>query len=771
MQVCSTCEASSRCGLKEDGLFDLCPKMKTVGKTAQVQLQIEPEEKKQKIGTDTPVIDKEILRRYFGYSDFRQLQQDIILDVLKGNDVLVLMPTGGGKSLCYQYPSLVFKGLTIVVSPLISLMKNQVDSLRSNGISAEYLNSSLNYEESSKIKSALMQNRVRLLYVAPERLAIPTFLSFLKGLNISLFAIDEAHCISEWGHDFRPEYRQLKLIGASFPDVPIIALTATATMKVREDIVNQLELKDARKYIASFNRENLVYYVKPKQDAFGQIVEFLRTKPRESGIIYCYSRKNVDMLTENLKYAGFRALPYHAGLSPDVRSKNQEKFIKDDVEILVATIAFGMGIDKPNIRFVIHHDLPKNLEAYYQETGRAGRDGLRSDCVLFYSYGDRQKIEYFINQMTNEKERLIAHNKLMEIINFCETNVCRRKLLLGYFGEDYKENKCSGCDNCLAPKEEIEATGEILTILSCVRELDEKFGINYCIDVLTASKSGRIMQNGHIALRSYGSGKNLPKKMWHGFIRELLQREYLNLEGEYPVLKFCQKGRDLLSGSKGNVAGEKIFLVKPTAVEKSALRPERPEMIEQDGDERGLFEALRTLRKTLADAQNYPPYMIFNDSSLKQMAAKRPCTPEDFRKITGVGDKKLESYGSIFISEIKRFCEKQGSSNLPVKKRSSDSITLEMLDQGMDLDKITLARNLSLNTIYSHIENLILSGENIDIEKFVSKEKIKAISDAIFEIGGGALKPIKDRLGDNYSYGEIKLVRAKIKGKNEKGIL
>jgi len=736
--------------------------MKTVGKTAQVQLQLEPKEKKHNIETDTPGIDKELLRRYFGYSEFRQLQQDIILDVLKGNDVLVLMPTGGGKSLCYQYPSLLFKGLTIVVSPLISLMKNQVDSLRSNGIPAEYLNSSLNSGEIHKIKSALLQNMIKLLYIAPERLAIPAFLSFLKGLKISLFAIDEAHCISEWGHDFRPEYRQLKLIGTSFPDVPIIALTATATMKVREDILNQLELRDARKYIASFNRENLVYYVRTKQDAFKQIVEFLKTKPRESGIIYCYSRKNVDALTENLKYAGFRALPYHAGLSPDVRSRNQEKFIKDDVEILVATIAFGMGIDKPNIRFVIHHDLPKNLEAYYQETGRSGRDGLRSDCVLFYSYGDRQKIEYFINQMTNEKERLIAHNKLMEIINFCETTVCRRKLLLGYFGEDYKENKCNGCDNCLIPKEEIEAAGEILTILSCVRELDEKFGINYCIDVLTASKSSRVMQNCHTVLRSYGSGKNLPKKMWHGFIRELLQRDYLNLDGEYPVLKLCQKGRDLLSGSKGNVAAEKIYLVKPQAIEKPAI-------IEQDADDRGLFEVLRTLRKTLADAQNYPPYMIFNDSSLKQMAAKRPCTPEDFRKITGVGDKKLESYGSIFISEIKRFCEKQGEISQPMKKRPSELVTLEMLGQGMDLDMITITRNLSLNTIYGHIENLILAGENIDIERFVSREKIKAISSVIFEIGGGALKPIKDRLGDTISYGEIRLVSAQMKGKKKSG--
>jgi len=751
MQVCGTCEASTRCGLKEEGLFDLCPKIKTAEKT------VKPEVEKE---ATTEVIDKEILRRYFGYSEFRQLQQDIILDVLKGNNVLVLMPTGGGKSLCYQYPSLLFKGLTIVVSPLIALMKNQVDNLRQNGIAAEYINSSLNYEDITKIKSALLQNSIRLLYVAPERLTIPTFLSFLKGLKISLFAIDEAHCISEWGHDFRPEYRQLKIIGTSFPDVPIIALTATATTKVREDIITQIELKDCKKYIASFNRENLVYYVKPKQDAFSQIVEFLKTKPHESGIIYCYSRKNVDALTENLKYAGFRALPYHAGLSASVRSSNQDKFIKDDVEILVATIAFGMGIDKPNIRFVIHHDLPKNLEAYYQETGRAGRDGLRSDCVLFYSYGDRQKIEYFINQMTNEKERLIAHNKLNDIINFCETTVCRRKLLLGYFGEEYKETKCSGCDNCLMPKDEIEATGEILNILSCVEELGEKFGINYCIDVLIGSKSSRLMHNGHAALKSYGSGKNLPKKTWHGFIRELLSRSYLNLEGEYPVLKLCQKSRDMLSVSKSGVTNEKIFLVKPQAVEKPAI-------IEQDTDERGLFEALRTLRKTLADAENYPPYMIFNDASLKQMAARHPCTPEDFRKITGVGEKKLEIYGAIFMGEIRRFCEKNDSSSQPVKKHSSEYVTLEMLDQGMDLDEITSTRNLSLNTIYGHIEKLIIAGENINIEKLVKKEKIEIISSAILELGGETLKPIKERLGDNYSYGEIRLVRAKMKRRND----
>jgi len=744
MQACITCKESNKCGLKDERLFDLCPKLKTF--EDPVKIDMNPDEV-------IPVIDHNILRRYFGYSEFRPLQKDIIQDVLKGNDALVLMPTGGGKSLCYQYPSLLFKGLTIVISPLISLMKNQVDSMRVNGIRAEFINSSLNYWDIIKIKSALLQNSVRLLYIAPERFTIPTFLSFLKGLKINLFAIDEAHCISEWGHDFRPEYRQLKQIRGSFPDVPIIALTATATPKVGEDIINQLALKDCRRYLASFNRENLVYYVKPKQDTFRQIMKYLRTKPGASGIIYCYSRKSVETIAEGLKNAGFRALAYHAGLSSNVRSQNQEKFIKDDVEVLVATIAFGMGIDKPNIRFVIHHDLPKNLEAYYQETGRAGRDGLKSECLLFYSYGDRQKIEYFINQMSNEKERQIAQNKLNDIINFSETTLCRRKLLLGYFGEDFKENNCQGCDNCLLPKEEMEATGETMTILSCVDEMGERFGINYCLDVLVGGKSSRLLKNGHTTLGSYGSGKNIPKIKWRGFIRELIQRKYLDLEGEYPVLKLNQKSRDILSGSKGGVKNEKIFLAKPHTIEK-------PTNIEHDTADDGLFEKLRTLRKTLADAENQPPYMIFNDATLKQMAARCPCDPEDFRKITGVGDKKLERYGGIFMGEIRRFCEKHDSCSHPVKKLSSEYVTLEMLDNGMDLDEITLKRNLSLNTIYGHIEKLILSGKNVEIETLIKKDKIETISNAILELGGEGLKPIKDRLGDNYSYGEIRLVRA-----------
>ncbi len=657
MQACSTCEDNNKCRLKEAGFFEICPKLGALQNHNEkiqgcAEKSIDPIRENLNL-TDTR-IDFKTLNKYFGYSKFRPLQNEIILDVLNKKDVLVLMPTGGGKSLCYQYPALLSDGMTIVVSPLISLMKNQVDSLKSNGVDAEYINSSLNYDDIKRIKSALQQNKIKLLYIAPERLTIPSFLAFLKGLKINLFAIDEAHCISEWGHDFRPEYRQLRLIRESFPDIPIIALTATATPKVQEDIITQLSLKDCKKYIASFNRENLAYTVRPKEDTLLQVVQFLKNRPNESGIIYCQSRKTVDSLTEKLQRAGYRVLPYHAGLSQNIRSQNQEKFIKDDVEILVATIAFGMGIDKPNIRFVIHYDLPKNLEAYYQETGRAGRDGLKSDCILFYSYGDRQKIEYFIKQMADERERQIALNKLRDMINFCESNICRRKVLLGYFGEVLDEDNCGGCDNCLNPKEKIDAVRETSIILSCIDELGERFGIGYVADVITGSKSQRLLMNGHESLKSYGSGKDLSKKNWHAYIRELIQLGYLELEGEtYPVLRLNQRSRTFLMGCLTDGEKEKVFLTKPEVQEK-AVEPEKD--VGYDG---GLFEVLRVLRKKLADAENYPPYIIFTDASLKQMAALYPRTLSDFRKINGVGDKKLEKYGAVFVKEITDYYEKQ----------------------------------------------------------------------------------------------------------------
>jgi ATP-dependent DNA helicase RecQ len=656
MQACSTCDDHNKCRLKEAGFYEICPKFGAFQKHNEKMPDCAEKPVdliRKNLSLPDTRIDFKTLSKYFGYSKFRPLQNEIILDVLNKKDVLVLMPTGGGKSLCYQYPSLLSDGMTIVVSPLISLMKNQVDSLKSNGIYAEYINSSLNYDEVRRIKSALQQNKIKLLYIAPERLTISSFLAFLKGLKVNLFAIDEAHCISEWGHDFRPEYRQLRLIRESFPDIPIIALTATATPKVQEDIITQLNLREGKKYIASFNRKNLVYTIRPKEDTLLQLVQFLKNRPKESGIIYCQSRKTVDSLTEKLQRAGYRVLPYHAGLSQNIRSQNQEKFIKDDVEILVATIAFGMGIDKPNIRFVIHYDLPKNLEAYYQETGRAGRDGLKSDCILFYSYGDRQKIEYFINQMADDRERQIASNKLRDMINFCESNICRRKVLLGYFGEELEEDNCGGCDNCLDPKEKTDAVRETGIILSCIDELGERFGIGYVADVITGSKSQRLLTNRHESLKSYGSGKDLPKKSWHAFIRELIQLGYLELEGEtYPVLRLNQRSRTFLMGCLTGADKEKVFLTKPEVQEK-AVEPEK-----DAGYDDGLFEVLRVLRKKLADAENYPPYIIFTDASLKHMAALYPRTLSDFRKINGVGDKKLEKYGAIFVKEIADYYEK-----------------------------------------------------------------------------------------------------------------
>lgn len=653
MQVCSTCGDYNECELKEDGFFDLCPRFKEIEKSNKNGPGFDlnnPDPLKP--GRKDIEIDYEILQKYFGFSEFRPLQNEIITSVLDRKDSLVLMPTGGGKSLCYQYPSLLFDGITIVVSPLISLMKNQVDSLRSNGISAAYINSSLNYEEINNIRSDLEKNLIRLLYIAPERLAIPSFLSFLKGLRISLFAIDEAHCISEWGHDFRPEYRQLKLIRKSFPNVPIIALTATATPKVREDIINQLDLRDCKNYIASFNRKNLVLSVRPKKDSFRQLIQFLKNRDNESGIIYCQSRKKVGSLTQKLYQEGYNVLPYHAGLSQQIRSSNQEKFIKDDVDILVATIAFGMGIDKPNVRFVIHYDLPKNLEAYYQEIGRAGRDGLKSECVLFYSYGDRQKVEYFINQINDEKESHIALNKLRDMINFSETSICRRKVLLDYFGEEFKDTDCKGCDNCLSPKDKSEASSEVHTIISCIEEVGERFGINYIIDIITGSKNQRLMGNGHTSLKSYGTGKVHSRKIWHSFIRELVHLGYLEQGGDvYPTLRLNDKSRAFVTDYTGGDQ-EKIFLIKQEDKEKTGK-------LEPDTDyDRGLFEVLRRLRKGLADAENYPPYIIFNDASLKQMATLYPRDLNDFRKITGVGDLKLKKYGEAFVEEINQYCKK-----------------------------------------------------------------------------------------------------------------
>jgi len=637
-----------------------------------------------------------VLRQYFGYTAFRPLQEEIISDVLNRKDVFVLMPTGGGKSICYQLPALLLGGVTVVVSPLISLMKDQVDGLEANGIAAACMNSTQSAREIRDVKTAFLENRLKILYIAPERLMMPGTFAFLKKGKVSLFAIDEAHCISEWGHDFRPEYRKLKLLRdpkTGFPDVPVIALTATATDRVRKDIIAQLGLGiDPEKgpYVASFNRSNLYYEVRPKKDTFSEITDYLLRHRGEAGIIYCQSRNNVETLTKKLNLAGFRALPYHAGLSDSERSRNQEMFIKDDVDIIVATIAFGMGINKSNVRFVIHYDLPRNLESYYQETGRGGRDGSPCECILFFSRGDRFKIEYFIAQKTNEKEKDISLVQLRQMVAYCEGNKCRRQTLLEYFGEELSA-PCGNCDTCLRPKDTFDGTEAARKLITCIQELNQRFGTNYVIDVLTGSKNKKIKQNRHEKLKSHGSGREFTKEQWRSLASEMLNTGLLEVSGaQYPVLKLNSMSRKILNGlesvelvcPEGFMPGaEESFVppapagkikakaednIHPPAAEYSTaidiLKKEKSRGFPRSGTEHDpiLFERLKALRKQIALKKNLPPYIIFSDTSLKEMATKFPQSPEEFHSITGVGDHKLRKYGDDFLKEIRDYCRDYG---------------------------------------------------------------------------------------------------------------
>ncbi|VVB72840.1 putative ATP-dependent RNA helicase [uncultured archaeon] len=598
-----------------------------------------------------------LLKRYFGHESFIPPQREIIEDVLEKRDVFALLPTGGGKSLCYQLPALMQDGITLVVSPLIALMKDQVDHLLERGISAAYINSTLSPVEIQKIVSDLLDDKIKILYVAPERLTIPDFLSFLGRLRICLIAIDEAHCISEWGHEFRPAYRQLKMLKGYFPRVPFIALTATAVPEVQKDIIALLGIKNPSIHRASFNRKNLIYHIRPKNDAFAQLLDFLKHHGSQSGIIYCSTQKGTESIASKLRATGIRAQAYHAGLEPLLRAKTQERFIKGEVDTVVATIAFGMGIDKPDIRFVIHYDLPKNMETYAQETGRAGRDGQRSDCILFFGYGDTRKIEYLIEQGSDEEQKSIAYRKLQDLVGFCDSRVCRRKALLAYFGEGYDEENCGACDNCLEPRERMEGSIVARKILSCVSQVQERFGASYVIDILRGSRSRKILQNGHDSLKAHGTGREYSASQWASFIRELTGQGLLKIEGEkYPVLKLTNRSYDLLFG------GEDIFLTKPTsgrsgdAAQCSSEGSAKAGCTHDFGPD--LFDRLRSLRRRLADEEGIPQYMVFHNSSLKAMAAAKPRSLLEFRTIEGVGDRKLEKYGEHFIKEIDDYCRK-----------------------------------------------------------------------------------------------------------------
>jgi ATP-dependent DNA helicase RecQ len=590
---------------------------------------------------------QEALKKYFGYDEFRPLQQEIIDDALAGRDVFALLPTGGGKSLCFQLPALLRNGVTIVVSPLIALMKDQVDALRTSGIAATFLNSTLAASEARERFRGLHRNEFRLLYVAPERLMMENFLESTLNWNIAQIAIDEAHCISEWGHDFRPEYRELKKLRAQFPDVPIMALTATATKRVRDDIVKQLKLRQPRCYVASFNRPNLTYRVVPKSSAYQQVLDFVRARPNESGIVYCASRKSSDALAEKLTRDGIKALPYHAGMESKERTRNQEAFLRDDARVITATIAFGMGINKPNVRYVIHHDLPKNIEGYYQETGRAGRDGLPSECVLLFSVGDVVKQRRFIEEKS-ESEQRIAHEQLRTMIAYAETRECRRATLLRYFGENYSQSSCNGCDNCLEPRETFDGTIAAQKFLSCVHRVEAKqgfgFGLNHIVEVLVGGTNEAIEKRGHDQLSTFGVGKDLPREQWQRIGRELLRLGLVEAApGKFATLSVTDAGMTALRKRTP------ITLTKPFETPAKKVRVPRAGEIECDEE---LFERLRALRRKIADERDVPAYIIFSDATLREMAQACPQNQSEFAQIAGVGQQKLKEFAESFLAEI-----------------------------------------------------------------------------------------------------------------------
>src|SRR5213594_4326393 len=589
------------------------------------------------------------LKNYFGYEEFRPLQEEIIRDALAGRDVFVLMPTGGGKSLCFQLPALLRDGLTIVVSPLISLMKDQVDALQTSGIAATFLNSALDRHEAVERLRRLNRGKYRMLYVAPERLMLETFLERALNWNIAQIAIDEAHCISEWGHDFRPEYRELKKLRKHLPEVPMMALTATATERVRIDIIQELHLREPRCYVASFNRPNLTYRVVPKSEPYEQLLAFIRRRPNDSGIIYCATRKSTDSLARNLNEDGISAKPYHAGLTTEERTKHQESFLRDDVLVITATIAFGMGINKPNVRFVVHYDLPKNLDSYYQETGRAGRDGLQSECLLLFSASDVAKQLHFIDEKS-EKEARIARAQLQQMVHYAETRECRRVTLLRYFGEQYSQQPCDGCDNCLTPRETFDGTIPAQKFLSCVHRILAKsgfgFGLNHVVDVLRGADTQGIRQRVHNELSTYGIGAELKREAWQAIGRELLRLGLVECApGRFATLSLTPAGLDALRNRTPITLTKQIELAEKTP---------RTEAGAIDCDE-SLFERLRALRRQLADERGVPAYIIFSDVSLREMARNYPTTEGEFRRISGVGAQKLKDFAEPFLSAINNY--------------------------------------------------------------------------------------------------------------------
>lgn len=711
---------------------------------------------------------KQVLKHQFGFDSFRMNQEAAISAVLAKKDAVVLMPTGGGKSLCYQIPALVMDGLTVVISPLIALMKDQVDALRANGVEALFLNSTQNGSEQAKVFQKVRSGELKLLYVAPERLlqSGDQFIDFLRGINVSLFAIDEAHCISSWGHDFRPEYLKLAALKREFPNIPLIALTATADTLVRKDIVDRLAISDAEVFVSSFNRPNIYYGVEPKRNSYGQLLHFLDERKDQSGIIYCLSRNSVDSLAADLRDEGFSALAYHAGLDKQTRDRHQTSFLNDETKIIVATIAFGMGIDKSNVRFVVHMDLPKNIESYYQETGRAGRDGLESEALLFYSWADVSKLKGFVEVDGNIDQSAIMLKKLDVMAKFGDLKSCRRKFLLHYFSEDLVEN-CGNCDNCTKEVEHFDGTVIAQKALSAVYRTGQRFGLSYLVDFLRGSEA-RTIRDEHKNLKTYGIGADLSKQAWFDHFKDLLVQGYIaQTEGTYPVIQLTDSSVDVLAGKT------MVELIKVAVKEEK-----RPKLVTEVSLPyiQELFDELRNIRTGFATSEKVPPYVVFSDATLVEMATYLPQNDWEMRKISGVGDLKFQKYGADFLRAIKDYCLKNNlvsqidlkspkRANRQRTKRDGNGkdtyrISLELFRDGRSIADIARERSLQPSTVENHLARFIPTGE-IQLHELVPLHKVETIRDAILKFNdGGALSPIKEFLGDDYTYGEIRAVIA-----------
>lgn len=710
------------------------------------------------------------LKKYFGFDTFKGNQEAIIRNLLAGKDTFVLMPTGGGKSLCYQLPSLLMEGTAIVISPLIALMKNQVDAMRNyseeDGI-AHFINSSLTKSAIDQVKSDIVAGKTKLLYVAPESLTKEENVDFLRHVKISFYAVDEAHCISEWGHDFRPEYRRIRPIINEIGNAPVIALTATATPKVKMDIQKNLGITDAAEFKSSFNRPNLYYEVRPKTNNIDKdIIRFIKQNSEKSGIIYCLSRKKVEELAEILQANGIKARPYHAGMDSSTRSANQDAFLKEDIDVIVATIAFGMGIDKPDVRFVIHYDVPKSLEGYYQETGRAGRDGGEGMCITFYSYKDLQKLEKFM-QGKPISEQEIGKQLLQETAAYAESSLCRRKILLHYFGEDYTEDNCGNCDNCLNPKKQVEAQDSLCAVIEAIIAVKENFKQDYIVDILLGKETTEVLAHKHEELEVFGSGMGEEEKLWNAVIRQALIAGYLSKDVEnYGLLKVTPEGHKFLKKPKSFKIVEDVDF-EEEETEEVPMRSGASCAVDPI-----LFAMLKDLRKKMSKRLDVPPYVIFQDPSLEAMATIYPVTTEELQNIPGVGAGKAKRYGKEFCELIKKHCEENEidrPEDLRVRTVANKSklkvSIIQSIDRKVALDDIANAKGIEFNELLDEIEAIVYSGTKLNIDYFLDEvmdeDHMLDIYDYFKESVTDKIDDAMDELGSDYTEEEIRLVRIK----------